>query len=262
MTVIPASLIGMSGNLIPEKRADKSGNLVTRWVKMFGGSNDSAKGIPSPAMATRKTSHKLSPEQQSALTEKLSRGRKIDPTLVANVSYLANKDPELLGRINDAVNEGDDVDAVFWESKIGSDHLVAYVTDPASEVRELRESLTVFPLLREIAASGGMAIESHDPYDLIYTVHETMNTARVRGDYEETITAVAAVIYVKKAYVWKNDITTPEYKDIRSDVECVKDHLEGIGRILPELQKRNTLDRDIIETLLSNPAQVLSEGEL
>jgi hypothetical protein len=251
----------MNGNLIPEKRADKRGNLVTRWVRMFGGSNDSAKDLPSPAIS-KKTSRKLSPEQQSALIEKLSTGSKDDTTLAANVSYLADKDPELLGLINSAVNEGDDIDAKFWSSNVGRDQLVAYVSDPASKVRELRESLSVFPLMREIAAGGGMDIESNEPYDVIYTVHETMKTARIRGDYEETIVAVAAVVYVKKAYVWKNDITTPEYKDIRDDVEYVKDHIENVGRILPELQKRNTLDRDIVESLLSNPAQALSEGEL
>jgi hypothetical protein len=252
----------MSGNLIPEKRADKRGNLVTRWVRMFGGSNDSAKDLPSPGMGVTKSSRKFSPEQQTALIDKFATGSKIDERLKENIKYIASKDPALLERISSAVHEGDDTDLDFWSRKMNGGHLLEFTTDPASRLKGLNESLVVFPLMRQIASGGGMDIDSNEPHDVIYTVRETMETSRIRNPSEETVAAVAAVVYATNAYVWRGEVTTPEYKDIRKDVEYVRDNIEDMGRILPELHRRNTLDRDVIATLLSSPTQALSEGEL
>lgn len=252
----------MSGNLIPEKRADKRGNLVTRWVKIFSGSNGSAKGIPSPGMEAAKSSRKFSPEQQTALIDKFTAGSKVSEGLKANIKYIAGKDPALLERISRVVHEGDDIDLDFWSRKVNSGQRLESMTDPASRLKEMNESLVVFPLMRQVASGGGIDIDSNEPHDVVYTVHETMKTSRIKNPSEETIAAVAAVVYATSAYVWKGEITTPEYKDIRKDVEYVRDHIEDMGRILPEMRRRKTMDRTVIETLLNSPTQALSEGEL
>lgn len=252
----------MSGNLIPEKRADKRGNLVTRWVRMFGGSNDSAKDLPSPGMGVAKSSRKFSPEQQKLLLDKLAIRSDLAGSLKKNIGYIADKDPALLERISSAVYEGDETDLSFWADKIHGGQSLEYTTDPASRLKSMSEALVVFPLMREVAAGGGMDIESNEPHDVIYAVHETMKTSRIKNPNEETIAAVAAVIYVTSAYVWRGEVTTPEYKGIRKDVEYVRDNIEDMGRILPELHKRKTMDRDVIQTLLNSPTQALSEGEL
>jgi hypothetical protein len=252
----------MNGNLIPEKRADKRGNLVTRWVKMFGGSNDSAKDLPSPGMAVTKPSRKFSPEQQASLIAKFEARYNPDSSTNENIKYIADKDPVLIEQISNAVHGGDNVDLGFWASMVRNGSRIEYMPEPADHLKKMRESLVVFPLMRQIAARGGMDIESNEPHDVVYTVHETMKTSKIRKPDEETVAAVAAVVYGTRAYIWNGEITTPEYKNIRNDVEYVKDRLEDMVHILPDLRRRNTMDRGVIESLLSSPTQAMREGEL
>lgn len=252
----------MNGNLIPEKRADKRGNIVTRWVKSFTGGNDSAKKIPSPGSSVTRSSRKVSSEQRAALIEKFS-GVYVDGYgLHKNVDYIADKDPALFDRISSAVYEGDSIDRQFWANAIHGGMSIEYGNDPEARLRSMREAVAVFPMLRDIATNGGMDIDSNQPYDVIYAVHEVMNSSKIRNPDEETIAAVAASIYLSDSYVWMGEVKTPDYKTIRHEVERLKDKVEDIGRILPELKRRNTLDHDVIESLLSSPSQALNEGEL
>lgn len=256
-------------SLIPERRADKRGNIVTRWVRSFGQKN-MTKRIPAPvAPPLHLSSVTLSPELQkkvSVLCESLKTG--VLPSgfghLPENVEVIAKCDPELLDRIAEAV-KADDADLVFWSEQMRQGYDLRDYDQPRLEyvLGKYHASFTIKEALNNIADHGGNTrahLYSRTSYEAIIDVI-------THGEFpEEVLPALTLAIYIKgvnEDCTWSStDKKSIDPASVLKEANFIAGYSDKMDILIPELLKRRVCDSETVARLMENPAQALMEGDL
>lgn len=256
-------------NLIPERRADKRGNIVTRWVRSFS-QKHALKDIPAPAAYTPYLSSiTLSPEREQEvkqLCDSLKTG--IMPSnfghLTENVEAIAKCDPELLEQIAEAVN-ADETDLVFWSERMRQGYDLRDYDQMRLEyvLCKNNASFSIKKALNDIADHGGDT-KAH-PYNR--TSYEAVIDVITRGEFpEEVLPALTLAVYIKgvnEDCTWSStDQKIIDPASVLKEANFIAGYADKMDILIPELLARRTCDSETVERLMGNPAQTLMEGEL
>jgi hypothetical protein len=258
-------------NLIPERRADKRGNIVTRWVRSFN-NKDSAKNIPAPVAPVRsivamtESREKQYKDLSEYLRECMSFGTRsnIEPS----VETIARYDPELLDRITEVVEDGSEFEGEFWSEMFGNRHIVSDASPKRLEemLEKCHAAFAVNSLVKRIAGSGGNLDGDYLSAMQIGDVVNSITRGKVHDNFDATIGAVTMVVYIKQLHLdasWSaTDNAYVSYSEILEEAKYIASRAEEVEAILPELLKRNAFDRKTIDALLDAPVRVLMEGAL
>lgn len=266
----------MNNNLVADKRPDKNGNLVTRWIRSFGGRN-TAMTIPAPAAPSLPGEHKLRSvrmteerEQQYMyvarklrVTLEFGNRNNIEPSLETVAKY----DPDLLDRIEKSVDSSD-FDSRYWAEVFGnqaglSDEFPKHLENM---LRRHHASFVVNPLVQRIAASGGGLGGDVFSAMQIGEVVDNITRGKPIEDFDETIAAVTMIVYIKKLHIgasWSDaENQRVTYSQILEDAKHIATRVDEVERILPELYQRGVYDRETIDILLGAPSPSLMDGLL
>lgn len=257
-------------NLIPERRADKRGNIVTRWVRSFSQKKPS-KSIPAPWPSTAMPDLKGNPlETEIAhLCTVLQPSKAMSPSsLVSNVSYIAQHDVDLLNRITAAAETSRD-ECSYWEFRLARGQVLVKKSreDKQYAISNLRNTFAVKSALDRIAASGGDIMPNGtDRMGMDSSVNGILRDGELIDPPEQFVEAVTMIAYIKGTHTpdsWdEEDGGYLGYSDISDDAGYIGGRLDEIALMLPELRARKAYDRATIEALRDSPAQVLRSGEL
>lgn len=256
-------------NLHTEKRPDRNGNIVTRWVRSFGKSTSNAR-IPAPFNASRKKS----PELEAEIKELCGmlqppEIKQWSDLLENNVSFVAEQDYDLFQRITKSAqfspHEND-----YWESTLGLGNPFRKQSreEQQSLLSDMRATLVIVPLLERIAAQGGDVGPTSGPDRFLFEniVRDYMVSGQIVDPSDSLVAAVVMTAYATgypdptgKA---KGRSTFLDYASVKDDVEYIASRVEEVEAILPELTERRAGDREMIDRLLNAPAPSLHEGML
>lgn len=268
----------MNNNLVAEKRPDKHGNLVTRWIRSFTG-RDTAKDIPAPALPdatklrpvpmtkARKQQYK---DLANLLRENIEFG--MVSAIEKQLKTIAEYDPYLLDRITESTHEHVS-EREFWAKTLATRAVLSgeYQKHLKQTLDKYHAAFVVNPLVKRIADNGGsIGGNVFSAINIGDTVNNITRGEVTRSDvdegFEATITAVAMIVYLKNLHVdtpWddeENRKTTNA--QILESAKYIATRVDEVERILPELYQRGTYDRETIDILLNAPAPSLMEGLL
>lgn len=253
-------------SLVPEKRPDKNGNRVTRWVRAFGKPVKEAK-IPSPAIQRRRRTENEVMELCGVLQPANifdSRG-----LLATNVNLIADNDPELLKRITHAVKTSP-FEADFWDHKLGRGTMILPDTEEgrAKLLNSHRNAFVINPLVKRIGDSGGNVLRIRDCGELNRIVTTMLDSTSVEQPSENFVAAVTIIAYLKDLhhddmFEWgAGPGPGMSYPDVTKDADFIAERLDEVEALLPEFRARKAWTRESMEVLLNSPVRALREGEL
>lgn len=256
-------------DLIPERRADKRGNIVTRWVRSFS-KQGSAKTIPAPLVSTSHLSSiALSPDRK-ALVDKLCDSLKtgVMPRdfrhLAENVEVIAKSDPELFDRIAKSV-DSHDADLLFWSERMRQGYDLRDYDQLRLEyvLRKNHASFTIKDALNRIADHGGET-KAHQHNRVSY---EEIIDVITHGEFpEEVILPLTLAIYLKGANedcTWSStEQKSIDPASVLKEAQFIADYADKMDILIPELLARRTCDSETVKRLMKNPATALMEGSL
>lgn len=253
--------------LMPERRPDKNGNVVTRWIRQFAGRGSTA-SLPAPVAKTPKRSIPIQNEI-GELCNVLQPGViHLNTLLNDNIGFIADRDPEMLGRIKAAV-ESSPSHMGYWEHKLGRGNVMSNGSQANHErnLDECRVSLAVNPVLDDIARNGGDAsMSGKDPHAFRQIVGRILDDGDISNPPEELVKAVTLIAYIRGLHTdgsWGDpDAGLVTYKSIEKDAAYIVDHMDQVEDMLPQLREREAYDRDTIEMLMNAPSASLREGML
>jgi hypothetical protein len=252
---------------MPERRPDKHGNVVTRWIRQFT-SRASSANIPAPVSAEPRR-NRLNQNEVDELCTVLQPGVVPPSTLLQNnIEFIADRDPEMLGRIKVAA-QSNSVQMDYWEYKLGKGNVMSHGKQGNHErnLDECRIALVVNPVIHDIAYSGGdVRSGGMGAHAIRQIVSSIMETGEISNPPEELIKAVLLIAYIRGLHTdesWgEPDGGFVTYDSIDKDAAYIIDHMEQVEDMLPQLRERKAYDRETIELLMNAPTASLREGML
>lgn len=254
-------------NLHAEKRPDKRGNIVTRWVKSFSaGANVFKKPIPAPAWSDKERDAFYKMDQTMVRFFPYADDRR-GQHLHKNIKFLTENAPEMLDRISH-------VDASIytyshWKECIKHTKMHADTPAEHDEVLEhcrRKEALLPFinrltdltpdnewrhgPNLRKFSA--GVADLSDDmPADEWDSKHEALTIACfLKSDHNGVDPDD------------EDKVDWGSYADMSETVDYIQANREEVDEMLPELFQRGFIDFELLKAMVESPSEALREGEL
>jgi hypothetical protein len=253
--------------LMPERRPDKHGNVVTRWIRQFT-SRASSANLPAPLGAEPKR-NRLNQNEVDELCTILQPGIIHPSTLLKNnIEFIADRDPEMLGRIKTAA-QTNTLHMDYWEFKLGKGNVMSHGKQGNHErnLDECRISLAINPVLDDIAHNGGdVSLSGKYPHQFRQIVGGIMDDGDISSPPEDLVKAVLLIAYIRGLHTdesWGDpDAGLVTYKSIEQDAAYIVDHMDQVEEMLPQLRERKAYDRETIELLMNAPTASLREGML
>lgn len=256
-------------NLIPERRADKRGNIVTRWVRSFS-KQGAGKTIPAPLASTSYLSSTALSHENRTLVNNLCDSLKtgVMPRdfgyLTENVEVIAKSDPELVERIAKSV-DADDADLVFWSERLRQGYDLRDYDQPRMEyvLRKNHASFAIKEALNRIAGHGGDT-KAHLYNQVSY---EAIIDVITHGEFpEEVILPLTLAVYIKgvnEDCTWSStDQKIIDPASVLEEAQFMAGYADKMDVLVPELLARRTCDSETVNRLMTNPATALMEGSL
>lgn len=258
-------------NLIPERRADKRGNIVTRWVRSFKKKPTQSLPAPWPSLAMPDLKGNPLRAEITRLCHVLQPSELLTPSslLTSNVAYIAKRDPELLERITVA-SESDSEERDYWEHRLGRGPNLTNKSrnEQRYTISGLKNAFVIHSVLQRIADSGGDITPSgKDRMGMDAMVNGIILTdGEITDPPEQLVEAVTLIAYIKGLHTpdsWDHeDGGYMTFAGISSDAGYIGGRLDEVEAMLPELRARKAFDRATIEALRDSPSQVMRDGEL
>lgn len=260
----------MNNNLVAEKRPDKNGNVVTRWIRSFT-ARDTAKSIPAPtAPSVRALRPAPMTEQRKRQYMDLARTLRANAefgninNIAPSLEMIAKYDPDLLDRIEESIHATDSqID--FWTGEMTSQ--VGLNEEFPEQIKSMLDrhhaAFVINPLIKRIADNGGNITSNLMTASTIGDVVSAITSRKVEDNFDETIAAVTMIVYIKRLHVGgllAADYAT--YPRLLEDAKYIATRVDEVERILPELYERKAYDRETIDMLLDAPSPSLMEGLL
>lgn len=251
-------------DLHAEKRPDKHGNIVTRWVKSFTKSKPATK-IPAPKsgklygeIAVMDLCGMLQPMNHYDSRSLIARKAK----------FIADSDPELFARITKSA-QFNAAELDYWEHTLGQGSMLTANSpeEQASLLNSYRSAFIINPLVKRIADSGGDIKHLAGSLELSRVVRTMMKNIDAEQS-DEMVAAVTMIAYLKdlhnnEMFEWgAGPGPGMSYPDVTKDAEFIASRLDEVEALLPEFRARRAWTRESMELLLNSPVRALSEGEL
>jgi hypothetical protein len=253
----------MNNNLVAEKRPDKNGNVVTRWIRSFTNRGSSA-NIPAPVAVETKRVRANQTEINELCSILQPNETSPDSRLRMNLEFVADHDPELFDRIA-KVSQSSEPERFYWSSMLGGSLDMCRGSRDSQEydLQSCRTALVVNSLLRSIADGGGDVDMGSDPRMFRIWLGDIMNSSNISHPPEELTKAIALILYIRGMHKGEDYYDGfIYYEDIADDASYVVDHLDQVEAMVSELRARKDCDRETIELLMSAPSAALYEGML
>lgn len=252
-------------NLIPERRADKRGNIVTRWVRSFA-AEKLRKSVPAPVFtpeerarleANDMTMTRLFPYSEDR------RGKDLRP----NIAFLQENLPELMEKITDSdITIGE---LGYWRNAFQGEKLHAQTPEEHDDVVErCRRKQKMIPVVVRLTGR----IEGDNQRVAPYLSKFVGAVERISGqmpaeEWDSKFEAITTACFLTESHLadWEYQEVELEgltYADLEDKVEYILENGEQVSEILPELLKRGSCDLQIIKGMAESPAKAIMEGEL
>lgn len=245
-------------HLTAVKKVNKLGHSVTKYVKSQEAPGLGRKPLPAPVSVDPAISKQTTRDTMQALRD--AGVPLLNKTIATkNIYHLANRNPELLERVTVHISNADSDEKAVWDEMLSNvqRHPVSRESSYDASLFYERD-MTVFPVAAKI-------VENTDPaYASTVSKNIEMCLQGMEGDGTDEPAVLAASLIVmeydrKFASPYNYAFDGEKYAD---DVAHIAEHPEEVAPILGELIKRETLDRDVIESIIGVSASSLREGAL
>lgn len=228
----------MASQLTPTVITDKNGRITTVHRK----NTVAGKGKAMPAPKRDFTNEAMSAMSAMGSSDTYSEAA------ASNLAYLAEHDPKLLTEITESCSK-DDMAQKTWRSTIQYNHLFSGKTpETAGEnLRFCRALVELYP----VAALISKADKQYIPGVIKLMVENTLAYTQYYGSGSWDTTRMAML---SERYVTEED----QHGVIFNQWQRLPEMIE----LIPELARRNKVDRETLEILLDSETTALREGEL
>lgn len=247
------------GNLIPERRTDKRGNVVTRWVKSLTDTKH-RKPVPPPVFSPE---YEANEELMTRLFPYVDdrRGKDLRP----NVAFLRENLPDMVDRITD-----NSVEALgYWRECLQGEKLYASSPEEYDDVVErYRRREKLVPVVERLTNT----LEDHKWLGTAYLrkfigAVEQVSDQMPAEEWDSKFEALTTACFLTENHVeeWTEkevELYDLSYADLSSKVDYILGNRKQVDEALPELLKRGTCDLQIIKHMAESPARAIIEGEL
>lgn len=262
----------MNPNLTPEKRPDRNGNVVTRWVRSFNKFTP-VEPLPAPPSPVSRKTEKVNAARTKLVASGIystSNASRAGDYSELNLRLLLNYSPELFEAVMESVD-------LRGSEKYCWQQLIMRTQNQPGTSRDqfllpYRCSLIGYPMMNRIAEidprfypmRNGIQDSMMRMDGLMRVVLQPVSETGTEIS-DETIEAVAMFVYVGGLYDNPKRIEYVDnlfYADNERDIEYLASRIEEARDILPLLSERKTVSREVVESLLDNPSPALREGAL
>lgn len=264
-------------NLIKKTITDKNGVTGTRWVKPDNSPSRPFSGAKPPAPAH--PANDASARMQDAMEQLYMDRSTMEGNAYENMWFLAQHAPDCLNRLVDQLSSSSDL-SLLWHDKL--ERMPMFSVNRDERDRELsiqtwERRLDLYPMGIDLIQSigdhsdnpavlrGYTASVDNKVYDLLSFGTNTMTRHATEKPDPELAKAVALICIIRGAYderLWRIPSAHLQYAAIEDDAEFIKDHVEEVTSMVPELVARKSHDRELIESILNVESQALREGML
>jgi hypothetical protein len=252
-------------NLIPERRTDKRGNVVTRWVKSL---TDQKLRKPVPAPVFSLVDHVKLEAIETFMTQLFPyKDERHGKDLRPNVEFLRENVPYLVARITDGDVSVEELG--YWRGYLQGQKLNAHTPEEYDEVVErYRRKQELLPVVARLTNT----IEDNKWIGTAYLrkfvgAAERLSEQMPAEEWDSKFEALTTACFLTESHVgeWKEkevELKGLTYADMSSKVEYILSHREEVDEVMPELLKRGSCDLQIIKDMAESPARAIMEGEL
>jgi hypothetical protein len=262
----------MSQNLTPEKRPDRNGNLVTRWVSSFSRTT-AAQPLPAPPAPVSRRTEKVDAARAKLVASGIystSNASRAGDLSDLNLRLLLDYSPELFEEVMESVTLGGG-EKYCWQQLIMRSRKQPG-TSRDQFLLPYRCSLIGYPMMHRMSEIDPQFVPMRNGMEdsmlrmdglmrtVLQPVSETGTTIS-----DETIEAVAMFVYLGGLYDTPKRIEyegNSSYADNERDIEYLASRIEEVRGILPLLAERKTISREVVESLLDAPSTSLRDGIL
>lgn len=248
-------------NLIPVKRLDKNGRMVTRHVTISGPATAGGSNLPEPAPAVEERPRRTFAGTVRELENLGISINRYKPRKDA-VRMLAKHAPEMLERIMDAIATADAPTRERWGRQIENEANNAFRHNSAGGERMLANTdLTA----RLASAIGSDILQSPHLFrtdNLAIDIEEVTGIAPGDPRYNEVQAAIIYCGITNPAQVSRTNTDLSYLDTHRDDIMTIANNMDRVFEILPELCKRRDASRHAIHALGDTDAPSLISGML
>jgi len=246
-------------NLIPEKRLDKTGKLVTRHVRANNAGGLMVSGVPAPKVASAGAPSGLpvsEDEVSDAIRCGIRRFVNYKPVISDNLRTLAQHSPDALREVHENMKTCSDYRAALWGMLLMANF--GTVKGTAAYGKTLMTHAAVMDIIAEL-----------DPDARRNAIIGRTDTFRAGEIWEKAsllikgCPGITARTFKAAAFaIWATKYDTPLKFDTHGDdISFIAENLDSVMQHRDAIRSRRTIDRGFIESII-NIESSLSEGTL
>lgn len=247
-------------HLLPEQRTDKNGVTSTKWVRPVTSHPLTHSSLPAPAPAVKRGNPAVQAERAYLELKGLDHDLAAKFYTGQNLRFLAEYEPELLNCIMESARKADASgmailtqimekglpDRPFESDQAMDDFLEKNIPPYYRIVKNLSLATALFP-------DKGTALQIDFTKGIAASAESAMGMSFKQEDCSRG--QAAMIIFGTTTGKSISDIS-------EDDIAFVAENIDRIIPLVPELMKRKSSTRDLIESLWANDSQVLNEGLL